>query len=67
MITIERRSGQAVRIGPHVVRVVVVQPGRVVVALLDTRHDCATCGRRLVAGRCPACRPAFAALRPGRG
>jgi hypothetical protein len=65
-VTIERMPGEAVRIGPHLVQVLAVQPGRVVLALLDPEHDCVVCGRPLVDGRCPDCPPAAVTVpRPG--
>jgi hypothetical protein len=55
MVTIERTSGQGVKIGPYTVQVLAVQRDRVVVALLDPRTDCLSCGRSLVEHRCPVC------------
>jgi hypothetical protein len=60
MIVIERTPGEAVRIGPYTLQVLAVQPGRVVVALLDPARDCACCGERPASRRCcRVCRAEF--------
>jgi hypothetical protein len=57
MMIIERAPGEAVRIGPYALQVLAVQPGRVVVALLDPAKDCACCGERPAdRRRCRVCR-----------
>jgi hypothetical protein len=44
MFVIERAAGEAVHIGPHVLRVLAVHPDHVVVALLDPDEDGAGLG-----------------------
>ncbi len=49
MIVIEQTAGQALRIGPYTLRVLAVQPGRVVVALSDPGRDGTCDGQEAVA------------------
>jgi hypothetical protein len=67
MVTIERMAGQGVRIGGYILKVLAVQPGRVVVALLDAETECLSCGQSLVGGRCPACQAGAAPPPTGNG
>jgi hypothetical protein len=46
MVTIERKAGEEVRIGSSILRVVEVQPGHVVFALLDADTDQAPGSKR---------------------
>jgi hypothetical protein len=46
MIVLERKAGEGVQIGPCLLRVVEVQPGRVVFALLDAGTDAAPRGEQ---------------------
>jgi hypothetical protein len=55
MVMIERMAGQGVRIGGQILKVLAVQAGRVVIAVLDAEKECLSCGQTLVDGRCPAC------------
>ena len=56
MIVIQRSPGEAVRIGPYMLRVLAVHGDEVVVALLDPERDCAACGERPAQRRrCPGC------------
>jgi hypothetical protein len=56
MVEIDRKAGEAVRVGRYTLRVLAVHPGEVVVALLDPDRDCAGCGERPAERRrCPVC------------
>jgi hypothetical protein len=56
MVEIERKAGEAVRVGRYTLRVIAVRPGEVVIALLDPDKDCAGCGERPAQRRrCPVC------------
>lgn len=61
MIELERTVGQSVRIGPYTLRVLEVEAGEVVVALLDPDADCDSCGRPLECVLCPVCEAVTAA------
>jgi hypothetical protein len=56
MVVIERTPGQAIRIGPYIVKVLAVRHGHVKVALLDQTKDCLFCGQEtLRRRRCSVC------------
>jgi hypothetical protein len=68
MVVIERETGQAVQVGPHLLKVLAIRAGEVILVLLDPEKDCLGCGDPgtdrfrcsacgLEALRCPACLP----------